>query len=402
MKRWFVLIAGVMCQTALGGIYAWSTFVPHFVNTYNLTNAQCGLIFGVMVATFTVATLPAGSLLVKVGPRITAGIGALLFAAGYVLSSFSGGNYLFLIASLGIVVGTGIGFAYVCPLTVGMKWFPENKGLVTGISVAGFGVGAILLSSIAERLLLTMDVLLVFRIIGLILGGLAFVSAMFMSEPSKQKNSGQGVQSKVSIRAYLFSSQFLLIIFAMFASTFAGLLISGNLKPMKLSLGLSDAHATLTISLFAIGNTIGRLVWGQIHDHLKSRNTVVISLLYLGVSVLPILWVRGPTGAFLTSALVGFGFGASFVVYASSVVEKFGVDLLPRLYPICFMAYGFAALIGPAVGGWMADLSGSYSYALISSAGIVFFALALIYIGFSKKGTGQTADEPLEAVTSEM
>ncbi|MFP4164893.1 MAG: MFS transporter [Chitinispirillaceae bacterium] len=405
MKKWTVLIAGVLLQTALGGIYAWSTFVPHFVNTYGFSKAQCGMIFGVMVASFTVATIPAGRVLMKLGPRITAGIGSVLFAGGYLIASFSQGSYVVIMAGLGLTAGAGIGFGYVCPLTVGMKWFPKNKGFVTGVAVAGFGMGAVLLSTVADKLLETMNILTVLRIVGLGLGGMAFFSSMFMSEPPETSRSGVTGKAKEPLAPYLFSSKFLLMCLGMFAGTFAGLLISGNLKPLKMSLGLTDQHATFTISLFAIGNTIGRLAWGQVHDRLGSRKTILLSLGALFFSILPLLFMNQLTALFSATVLIGFGFGACFVVYASSVVESFGVHFLPRLYPICFLGYGIAALIGPATGGWIADFSGSYFYALIMSAGIVFLAFAWIYFGFrgpkeTSSVTEETAGKGTAAVRS--
>ncbi|MGM0444517.1 MAG: MFS transporter, partial [Fibrobacterota bacterium] len=150
--RWVVLMAGVLLQTAIGGIYAWSAFVPSLVEHHGFSRAQTGLLFGVQVIIFTITTLPAGKLLQKRGPRLTAAIGAVLFGLGYVLASFAGSSFAGLLLSLGVVTGIGIGMVYVCPLTTGMKWFPRNKGMVTGVAVAGFGAGAIALSAVAEYL----------------------------------------------------------------------------------------------------------------------------------------------------------------------------------------------------------------------------------------------------------
>ena len=142
MKRWVVLMAGVVLQTILGGVYAWSAFVPALTGEHGLSNGQCGMIFGVTIAVFSVVMIPGGRLLQTLGPRITAGIGALLFAAGYVVASFSGGDFWVLVLGIGCLTGAGIGAGYVCPLTVAMKWFPSNQGLVTGVAVAGCRGGA--------------------------------------------------------------------------------------------------------------------------------------------------------------------------------------------------------------------------------------------------------------------
>ncbi|MBD3394104.1 MAG: MFS transporter, partial [Chitinivibrionales bacterium] len=131
-NRWLVLVAGCLIQTVLGGIYAWSTFVPYLIKDYGLSTGQCGFIFGVTILTFASTMIFTGRVLIKKGPRFTALIAAGLFTSGYLFASMSGGSFALLLLSLGGIVGIGIGFGYVCPLSVGMKWFPDKKGLVTG------------------------------------------------------------------------------------------------------------------------------------------------------------------------------------------------------------------------------------------------------------------------------
>jgi OFA family oxalate/formate antiporter-like MFS transporter len=312
MKRWAVLFAGVAIQMILGGVYAWSEFVPKLIAEYGLSKGQCGMIFGATIATFTVVMIPAGRILQKYGPRITAAVGAVLFTLGYVLASMTGGDFMLLFVSLSIIAGAGIGFGYICPLTVGMKWFPNNKGLVTGVSVAGFGGGAVLVSNVAEYLLqdLGIGVMEVFRIIGIGSGLVAFLSAMIMSLPPGEKKQASIDAETRQLVCIFKTPTFLLIVFGMFCGTFAGLLVVGNLKPLALSLGMSGSAATLSISLFALGNAGGRILWGKIHDAVGSYRAIIFSLASLGISL--VLVPISGSGLVLQAAifLVGMGFGA--------------------------------------------------------------------------------------------
>jgi MFS transporter, OFA family, oxalate/formate antiporter len=388
--KWAVLGAGCLMQMILGGIYAWSEFVPLLKAGYGLTTSQCGLIFGATIAVFTSVMIPAGRFMQRRGARLTATIGALLFATGYMMASLSQGDFLLLFISLSMVTGAGIGFGYICPLTVAMQWFPDKKGLVTGVSVAGFGAGAILLSFVAEYLLVTrgMDVMHVFRVIGLACGFVAVCSALLLREPPR--GSCSGIQ-RTSVRRVevptgaLTSRNFLLLCLGMFCGTFAGLLVVGNLKPMALSLGLGSSTATVAISVFALGNAMGRIGWGQVHDRLGSRVTIFLSQAFLALSMLLFLFPPAPALVLAAVLLTGIGFGGCFVVYASSVVEMFGISLFPRLYPICFLWYGLAALVGPPLGGIMADATGSYGASIVMSVLLVLTILPLSWILFQRR-----------------
>jgi OFA family oxalate/formate antiporter-like MFS transporter len=369
-NRWLILAAGCLIQTVLGGIYAWSTFVHYLSKDFGLTSGQCGLIFGVTILVFTSVMIFAGRVLVRKGPRFTALIASVLFAIGYLVASLSGGSFAVLLLSLGVITGCGIGFGYVCPLSVGMKWFPERKGLVTGVAVAGFGAGAIFLSSIAEHYLLGgMDVLVFFRWFGICSGAILFAAALLLHNPPGIVESIQAPGDRPCIRTW----PFYLSSFGIFSGTFAGLLIIGNLTPLILKAGLTEQQAALAVGLFAAGNGVGRIVWGKLFDHLNYRS-IPLSLFSLAVVVSLLLFPLPAWMLMLAVVLTGFCFGANFVIYASAISRFFGVNEFPRLYPICFMAYGIAGVVGPGMGGWLADQTGTYSAAIYICIALVSFA----------------------------
>jgi len=373
-NKWVNLIAGIIIQTILGGIYAWSIFVPHLINNYGLSKGQCGTIFGVSIAVFTLAMIWAGRILSRRGPGFTASIGAVLFLMGYLIASFSAGSFIILLIGIGLFAGAGIGFGYVCPLSVGMQWFPEHKGFITGVAVAGFGGGAIILSSVASHFLNAgMNVLTFFRWIAIIPGAMLILSSSVLAVPSSESRE----KELGSDKATLLSKPFLINLFGIFVGTFAGLLIIGNLSPITIDSGFSQKIAATTVSIFAVGNAIGRVTWGYLFDKFNYK-TIPLSLGGFAVFLLLLKLITSSSILFLIlAAFLGFHFGGNFVIYASSISRYFGMEAFPRLYPICFLGYGFAGITGPAIGGFLADSTGSYDLALYLSIGMLAVAAVI-------------------------
>ncbi len=375
--RYLILLASILMQTCVGGLYAWSSFVPALHDDYHLTMAQTQVLFGFLIAIFTLTTIYSGRLLHRRGPRLVASLGGLLFALGYLIASYSQGSFLGLFIGISLVAGVGTGFCYVCPLVMCVKWFPRQQGLATGLAVAGFGGGAILLSNLAEMFFdQGYSALDIMRFIGIAYGLVILTAALLLRFPPTTTTIAP--VAKIPTRRLLGDSFFRALVVAMFCGTFAGLLVIGNLKPLALSLNI-DAHlAAVAISGFAIGNATGRIVWGVLVDRLKTR-VIPLSLLFLLLSLLLLLIAPATIATVFVSQsiLVGLAFGASFVIHAALVSSHFGADRVARIYPFIFVSYGFAGIAGPFVGGWLYDLTHSYTPGLIAAIIVVILGLLL-------------------------
>jgi len=369
--KYLNLLASLLIQLCLGGIYAWSEFVPELSASYGVGVAQTQLVFGVSIAAFTGAMVWSARLVERRGPRLVAALGGVVFGLGYLVAPFSGGALPVLLLGIGVRAGIGTGFGYACPLPTCMGWFPDHRGLVTGIAVAGFGGGAVFLASIAELLMgRGLDVLVVFRWVGVAYGLIILAAAQVLRFPVPQA-SGQP-RSTPGFGVLRRDRFFLGLVIGLFSGTFAGLLVVGNLKPLGLWAGLSPAWATWTIGVFAVGNVVGRIVWGRVADRL-GQWSVIFSLAFLAFSLVLLAlaakaWPLAIVGA---SFLVGSGFGACFVVYAVQAASRYGDDRFGRVYPLVFLAYGAAAIAGPWIGGWIYNAFDGYSAALWISIAIV-------------------------------
>lgn len=372
--RYLILAAAVLIQVCLGGLYAWSNFVHDLMEHHGLTGAQTQLVFGCLIATFTTAMVFSGRMLRRRGPRDVAIIGGTLFGAGYLIASFSDGSFPLLFLGIAVVAGIGTGFGYVCPLATGMAWFPDHKGLVTGVAVGGFGAGAVVLSALTNSLFARgMDVLEVFRWIGLTYGAVIVLAALIMRFPPQVV--GEAVRPTPALHTLVRDPFFLAMALGIFSGTFAGLMVIGNLQPLALSSGVSTGVAAVAVSMFAVGNASGRITWGWVSDRLGDR-TVVASLGALAVTLVLLGPMVGtPVGTVAVAGLVGFTFGACFVVYASRVAAHYGADRIGGVYPLVFLAYGAAGILGPWLGGRLYDTTASYGLPIAISIGVVLVGL---------------------------
>lgn len=374
-KKWSVLFAALCMQTILGGVYAWSTLSAWIREEMGISNAQAGLVFGLTIMVFTAVMVYTGRLLPRLGPKKTASIGALAYGLGFLVASYSQSSFLVLLLGISVLSGIGIGFAYVVPLSVCLKWFPNQKGLVTGLSVGGFGGGAIILSAIIEQAYLSaLSVSLFLTWYGIITAILLLSCAQLLSVP----NESASAQEKPPRSLYR-NPVMMLCSVGMFAGTFAGLLVVGNLSSLVQEWGLSEVEAVLAVMLFSVGNASARIVWGFIFDRIGAVS-IPLSLLLFSLATLALLASGANIPLILVLVtLLGFSFGANFVLYAAVIAHAYPLHYFSSLYPLCFLFYGIAGLLGPAIGGWLRDITGSYATSLVLCLFLVTISAFLMF-----------------------
>ncbi len=373
MKRWLALIASILMQSCLGVVYAWSTFVPRLESSHGFSAGGAGLIFGVCIAAFTISMVFGGILQQKYGPRIVGSIGGILFLAGYLTGAASGGSFPPALTGFGILAGAGIGFAYVCPLATGVKWFPKQKGLITGLAVAGFGLGGVFFAKAGQQMLDTgTPVLDVLGLIGWIVGITTVLASLFLFVPAKTAAAGaEGRTEHHSLRTILRKKRFRALFWQIFCGTFGGLLIIGNLKPIGISIELSANAATLAVMLFAIGNAAGRVLWGLWYDRFGPA-VIVADMLLLTAGALFMGLAPVQSAFYAATLMTAVAFGGCFVLFAARVADFFGADRISEIYPFVFLGYGIAGLTGAPAGGWMLEQSGS---PLLPCAAVIILSL---------------------------
>lgn len=348
----------------LGGVYAWSLIASELMSVYNFTATQSQLIFGTIIAIFPTTMIFVGQLARKIHTRYLGYIAGFLFISGYMLAGNANGNFMLTYLGLGIIAGISTGFGYWISLTIPVQWFPEKKGLITGIATAGFGLGAVIMSSLSERILLSgKDVLELIQIIGITYG----ITVIIFSNLIIPKNQvSDPVTINIKLKEAITSSIFGKLFFGMFLGTFAGLLIIGSLKIIGEQSNINNHVLIVGVSLFAASNFLGRITWGFLSDYIGANLGIFLALLIQSMAIISFnIFTHTDTTYMILSFLIGFGFGGNFVLFAKETAQVFGMQKLGVIYPYVLLGYAIAGIAGPALGGILFDFSDSFFYAIM-------------------------------------
>ncbi|OOZ34067.1 L-lactate MFS transporter [Solemya velesiana gill symbiont] len=378
INRWWVVFGAILIQLCLGAIYAWSVFTPA-LKAAGWSKLETQIVFAVGLATFAVVMVFAGAKLQKWGPRYLALLGGITLGCGYLIAGLSGGTSFWGVClGVGLIGGAGIGFGYVVPIAVGMRWFPEHKGMITGLAVAGFGFGAMGWVKAAGswgNLIDTIGLSQTFMLYGLAFATLVTIGSIWMKMPpagwkpagyeSPEQKAGSGGE-EFQVDEMLKSPQFYLIFLTFAVSAGAGLMSIGLMKlyPMEAlqasgysSLEANSIAGTAMAVFFSIANGIGRIVWGSLSDKLGRKNAVMYMAGSQGMILLFFTSMAGQEYLlYLGAALIGFNFGGNFALFPALTADEFGNGAVGKNYPLVFLSYGIGGILFPVLGGVLGDM----------------------------------------------
>jgi OFA family oxalate/formate antiporter-like MFS transporter len=182
-NRWAIATAGVVMQLALGAVYAWSVFVNPLRDRFDWSRTQVTLTFTISIFVLGITAFLGGLWMNRKGPRIVGMTAGVLYGLGVFLASQSAGRLWLLYLSYGLIAGIGLGLGYIVPVATLVKWFPDRRGMITGIAVCGFGAGAALTAPIAKGLISSVGVLSTFAYLGIVYLVMVVAAAYFMTNP---------------------------------------------------------------------------------------------------------------------------------------------------------------------------------------------------------------------------
>ncbi|HEY3128065.1 MAG TPA: OFA family MFS transporter [Acidobacteriota bacterium] len=388
MNRWLPVIGGVCMNLALGTLYAWSVFVLPLEKEFGWKRAQTSWVFTIAIFVFAVTFVLAGRIQDLYGPRICAFIGGFLVSAGFWLASLTTSlPYLYL--TFGVVVGLGNGFGYATPIPVASKWFPDKRGLVVGIMVAGYGAGSAIFGPVASSMIGRVG----WRETFTLLSGVFFVMTMLgtwlirnppdgyqrlVTRP--QARAVASATSDVPTAAMLRTPTFYALWVAYCLGTTAGLMTISQLVPFARNAGLGAAAATFAITIGAIGNAGGRILSGWLSDSLGRLATLRLMILSSAVAMPLLFWLRRELVLFyVLVAIVYWCYGTQLSVFASATADFYGTRYLGMNYGMLFTAWGTAGILGPIIGGRVFDRFQDYRFAFYTAGVLAILAAVSLF-----------------------
>lgn len=376
-KRWLVVIGALLIQISLGAIYIYSVFKPALKEQFPAWSpTDLALPSQLVLAAFALSMIFAGRIQDKVGPRLIATLGAVLLGAGLVIAKYATTLAMF-VFGFSILGGIGIGAAYVCPIATCVKWFPDKRGLITGLAVAGFGAGGLVFTPVAKSLIATEGIMNTFMYLGLIFFVAVIIGAQLMKNPPAgwkpagwtppAKAGDAGMKEDFTWQEMLKTGQFWLLWITYFAGCTAGLMIIMNTTNVWQSCSMlaqsltADTLAKETcarilsmgataVIAVSIVNALGRIVWGKVSDNLGRKNTLTLMFLISAAAMFVLNWLTSYPLYISGIGIVGFCFGGFLALYPALTADYFGTKNVGANYGWMFTAYGAGGLFGP----WLA------------------------------------------------
>ena len=394
-KRWLIAIAAIVMQLCLGTVYAWSVFKKPFMTAHGWGETETQVTFMICIGMIGIAAAFGGTLVDKKGPKFVATIGGILFGIGTLLAGLADqiGSIWLLYLGFGFIAGLGNGFGYITPIATLIRWFPDKRGLVTGLAVMGFGGGAFFMGKIAPPMVISMGVAQTFYIWGVIFLVLVTASAQLFKNPPKgwlpegftPKATGVSAAQSFTFDEAVKTPQWWMLWTMLFLNVSAGLGLISQLSPMAqdvikktdpLIAGAALALAGGSILAYAsIFNGLGRLLWAWTSDAIGRKNVFIIMFITQAVLYVLLPQIDNKLIFTVVACYLLACYGGGFATMPAFAADSFGPGYIGKVYGIMLTAWGAAGIVGPLV---FAQIKGIAVYV---AAGLLVagFLIALSY-----------------------
>src|SRR5216684_1172908 len=389
-NRWGIAVAAVCMQICLGAVYGWSVFKKPLMSGEHWSETSVQFNFTLAILILGIGTIIGGLWLDKVGPRKVATTAGVIYGLGYLLSGFAAAHHSLngLYAGYGILGGIGMGMGYICPVATLVKWFPDRRGLMTGIAVCGYGFGAAVMSPFAAWEIIHYSVAATFWTLGIVYLVVVVAAAQFYANPPQGwRPAGWEPRTAVAKSAStvdftvgeaLGAWQFYLLFLLLFLNVSAGIMIISQASPMAQQLvGMTVLQAAGMVGVISISNGLGRVLWAWVSDSIGRARVYLLLYLIQVVIFFVLPHIRNLTLFTAAFALIGLCYGGGFGTMPSFTADFFGAKFMGGIYGWILLAWGMAAIPSPIMIAYVRQNTGSYGPAITVIAIVMLVSLVL-------------------------
>ncbi|CAM4210546.1 L-lactate MFS transporter [Paenibacillus typhae] len=398
-KKWLIVLGTVIMQMGLGTIYTWSLFNAQLVSKFGWELSSVSITFSITSFALAFATLFAGKLQDRFGLRRLTAAAGIMLGLGLILSSQASSLPMFYLLA-GVVVGYADGTAYITSLSNLIKWFPKNKGLISGVSVGAYGTGSLIFKYITGSLIESQGVSGAFLYWGMIVMVMIVIGSMLVREaPAPAKavsgrtaaSGGTVIPAKdYTVKEMLRTKEAYLLFVIFFTACMSGLYLIGIVKDIGVTLaGLDVAAAANAVAMIAIFNTAGRLILGALSDRMSRLKLLSITLAVTAAAMFTLSYAALNYGLFFTCvAAIAFCFGGNITIFPAIVSDFFGLKNHSKNYGVIYQGFGIGALSG----SFIAALLGGFKPTFII-IGLLCILACLIAVSLKAPGQRQAREK---------
>jgi OFA family oxalate/formate antiporter-like MFS transporter len=384
-----IALAAIIMQISLGAVYGYSVLTTPIMQVGGWSATLVAAMFESAILFLGLGSLLGGLWQDRVGPRKVAVTGGILYGLGYVIAAYgvTARSILVIILGYGVIGGLGNGFAYITPVATLVKWFPDKRGVVTGLAVAGFGVGAMIMTQFVGYWMPHYGVASTLLWMGLGYGVIVTLGALTFTSPPKGwrpagwhpgEGGAKAVGRNYSAAEALRTPQYWMLWLMLFLNVCAGIMIISTLKPLAVeTVGMSAAAAVALVGFMGLFNGGGRLLWAWVSDRIGRPHVFLIMYLMQAVLFGLLLLTTNVAMFAAITALIYLCYGGGFGTMPSFVADYFGPEYVGSIYGSILLAWGIGGVVGPLLITVTRQAFGSYSPAIAILAVVMLIAAVL-------------------------
>jgi OFA family oxalate/formate antiporter-like MFS transporter len=379
-------------QICLGAVYGWSVFKIPLMKTQHWSETSVQLNFTLAILFLGVGTVIGGLWQDRVGPRKVATVAGVLYGIGYLVASWGASNSSLstIYIGYGVLSGIGMGMGYITPVATLVKWFPDKRGLMTGVAVCGYGAGALIMAPIATKLVQSHGVPFTFMWLGIVYLVVVILAAQFYANPpqgwtlpgwtAKSSVAKAASSYNFTVREAASTWQFYLLWAMLFLNVSAGIMIISQASPMAQSkefVGMTALQAAGMVSLISIFNGLGRVFWAWVSDFIGRARVYFLLFAIQAVVFFLLPRVHDATLFSIFFAIIGLCYGGGFGTMPSFTADFFGPKFMGGIYGWILLAWGAAAIPSPIMIARLHQSTGTFSTSVYIIAGVMVCSLVL-------------------------